>query len=127
MKKFGNKFNQYYLILTMIFSIYVIPVQSQSPDAFYYQAQLRDVAGNILENENITTRISLLENSTTGNIAYSEVHSVNTNVFGIISEKTVFASKGGATMVGQNSNVNCTNATRIVRIIILSHFFCFAL
>ena len=30
-------------------------------------------------------------------------------------------------MVGQNSNANCTNAKRIVRIIIRLQVFCFAL
>ena len=55
----------------------------QAPDAFKYQAVVRDASGNILANQNVSFRMSIYENSTTGIIVYSETHNVTTNNYGL--------------------------------------------
>ncbi len=60
---------------------------SQVPNAFNYQAVVRNSSGEILANKTVSFRISLLKNSETGAVAYSETHSLSTNDFGLINFK----------------------------------------
>jgi len=39
---------------------------AQSPQAFKYQAVARDLTGNVLANQNVSFRISILQTSATG-------------------------------------------------------------
>lgn len=58
---------------------------AQSPEALKYQAVVRDANNAPLGSQAITVRISILENSLTGTIAYEEAHSVTTSPIGLIS------------------------------------------
>ena len=60
-----------------------IPI-AQTSQAFKYQAVARDNAGNLITNQLVGIRISILEFTITGNPVYVETHSVTTNPFGII-------------------------------------------
>ena len=57
----------------------------QAPNAFQYQSIVRDAANNVLANQNVNLKILILDNSATGNVLYSETHSVITNEFGLIN------------------------------------------
>ncbi len=56
---------------------------SQVPNAFNYQAVVRNVSGEIIANQPVSFRISILEGSPQGETAYSETHTVSTNQFGL--------------------------------------------
>lgn len=58
---------------------------AQSPQMFSYQGVARDNAGNVLANQSLTLRTSILETSSSGNLVYQELHGVNTNQFGIFN------------------------------------------
>ncbi len=58
---------------------------AQAPDAVSYQAVIRNSAGNILSNQNISVRFTVLQGTTTGQSVYAETHSISTNNFGSIS------------------------------------------
>jgi len=58
---------------------------SQSPQAFKYQAIARDAAGNILINNPIGLRISMVEGNKNGIAKYIESHTVKSNPFGVIN------------------------------------------
>jgi hypothetical protein len=58
---------------------------SQSPQAFKYQAVARDGSGNILANQSVSVKISILQGTPTGSIAYSETHNVSTDAYGLIN------------------------------------------
>lgn len=58
---------------------------SQSPQAFKYQAVARDGSGNILANQSVSVKISILQGTPTGSIAYSETHNVSTDPYGLIN------------------------------------------
>jgi hypothetical protein len=60
-------------------------ILAQAPQAFKYQAIARDASGNILSNQQVSLRISLLQGNESGNVVYSEIHNVRTNDFGLIS------------------------------------------
>lgn len=60
-------------------------LQAQVLEAISYQAVVRDASNNLVGNQNITVRISILKNSPNGAIEYQETHSgVVTTPAGII-------------------------------------------
>lgn len=69
------------IALLIVFST----VFAQSPQAFKYQAVARDNTGAILVNQNVGLRISILKGDITGNTVYSEVHTTQTNSYGLIN------------------------------------------
>ena len=76
-----KKFNL--IIIALIFAI--SGASAQSPQAFKYQAVARDASGNVLQNQAIGMRISILQGSSSGTSVYKETHSETTNDFGLIN------------------------------------------
>jgi hypothetical protein len=60
---------------------------AQAPKAFNYQAVIRDADGNLLENQAVGIKISLLQGSATGQEVYAETHATTTNQFGQLDLK----------------------------------------
>jgi hypothetical protein len=55
------------------------------PNRFRYQAVARDNSGNVLVNQPVSFRISILSGSVSGTEAYSETHTgLTTNAFGLV-------------------------------------------
>lgn len=75
------------LFLTAFVVASIIPGFSQGPDAFNYQAVVRNSSGEIISNQNVSFRISILQNSENGTPVYVETQSAQTNQFGLISLK----------------------------------------
>ncbi|MFH2141657.1 MAG: collagen-like protein, partial [Bacteroidota bacterium] len=71
--------------LLLFFVTLAIILSSQSPQSFKYQAVVRDAAGVVLQNQNVSLRISILEGSVSGSTVYSEEHSATTNDFGLVN------------------------------------------
>lgn len=69
-------------LLTFIFLVFSAGLFAQSPNAFNYQAALRDNQGALLNNQFVGLKIEI-ENST--GIVYAEEYVVQTNAFGIIN------------------------------------------
>ncbi len=60
-------------------------LSAQTPSSFRYQAVARDNSGNVLDNQNVSFRISILSGSASGTIAYRETHTgKTTNAFGLV-------------------------------------------
>jgi hypothetical protein len=71
-------------ILTSVFYFLWFSLCAQFPQAFKYQAVVRDQTGQILENKAVLFRISVLAGSGTGMLVYRESHTtVLTNAFGL--------------------------------------------
>ncbi len=79
---------------------------SQVPNAFNYQAIVRNASGEIVANQDVSFQISILEGSATGTVAYSETHLVTKSNFGLanlvigsgtVVEGTLDASNWGTT------------------------------
>ena len=71
------------IMILLVLSIFAI-VKSQSPQAFNYEAIIRDNSGNVLNNRNIYIVIRILEGSTNGSTVFEENHFVSTDQFGFI-------------------------------------------
>jgi len=71
-----------YLLLSIACFIASI-LFAQPPQSFKYQAVARDSGGNLLMNQPVTFRISILQGSAGGASVYAETHPVTTNDFGL--------------------------------------------
>lgn len=60
-------------------------IKAQTPNAFKYQAVVRDNAGQIIVNQNVGFRISILQASASGSVVYAEKHVAQTNAFGLVN------------------------------------------
>ena len=54
-------------------------VQAQAPQGFNYQANVRNSAGELMVNENVTFQFTIVQGSTTGTSLYVETHTVQTD------------------------------------------------
>lgn len=95
-------------ILLVIFLMSMGALFAQSPSSFNYQAAVRDANGDILANQNVSFRISILEASASGTVLYEETHSVTTNDYGLVNLAigTGTASAGDFTMISWGSNAH---------------------
>jgi len=60
-------------------------IQAQSPNAFNYQAVVRDAGGAVLSNQPVGVRMSLLQGAATGTSIYAETFTPTTNDYGLIA------------------------------------------
>ena len=58
---------------------------AQAPNSFNFQAVARNAAGEILKNQNVTFRISILQTTSTGTTMFQETHSLPTNQYGLVT------------------------------------------
>jgi uncharacterized protein (TIGR02145 family) len=60
-------------------------VISQTPDGFKYQAVVRNNNGEIIQNQMVTFRNSILQGGTNETVVYSEIDSATTNNYGLVN------------------------------------------
>ncbi len=73
-------------LLTTLIVVLLTGARAQvPPQAFNYSAIARNASGEPIAMSTIGIQISILENSTVGNIVYSENHFVNTDSFGLFN------------------------------------------
>jgi hypothetical protein len=58
---------------------------AQSPEMFNYQAVARNASEEILSNQVVSLRISVLQTSISGAVVYSETFETETNLFGLVN------------------------------------------
>jgi len=73
------------MLLLIVMGSLMILVVAQAPQAFKYQAVIRDKAGQVLSNQNVSLQVSILQSSVDGPEIYRELHSVTTNELGLVS------------------------------------------
>lgn len=67
------------------FVICMVAVMAQIPQAFKYQAVIRDLNGIAIADQQISLKISILEQEPDGNPVYSETHNAITNGMGLVN------------------------------------------
>ena len=90
------------ITLTCLAVISAILLFAQPPQTFKYQAVARDNAGNVLDNQNVSFQISILQGSASGTIVFTETHDVFTNDFGLVNLKIGTGSQVIGTLDGIN-------------------------
>jgi len=79
---------------------------AQSPNLMNYQGVARNAAGNVLPNQPIGLRLSILNGGPAGAVVYSETRNVTTNGFGLFN--VVVGSPGAITTTGTIAGINWT-------------------
>ncbi len=70
------------LLLLMIVSS---AAYAQSPNSFKYQATARTSQGELVVNQEVGMRVSVIHDDPTGEVVYQEIFSTTTNSFGLIN------------------------------------------
>ncbi len=88
------------IIITFLLGIIISGSYAQAPQAFNYQAVVRDLDGNVLANQNVTCIISILQGSPQGEVIFDEWHGTNTNETGLMSLEVGYGEPGTGTFSG---------------------------
>jgi uncharacterized protein (TIGR02145 family) len=72
-------------VLFAFLFLFLTTVYSQSPEAFNYQAVLRNSGGQVMSSQSIDLKVQILDAVIGGSILYSESHSVTTSPLGLIN------------------------------------------
>ena len=73
------------IILIAAFAFGTYLVSAQAPEKMSYQAVVRNATGQLIQNQNVGIKASILQNSGTGTVVYSETLSGTTNANGLVS------------------------------------------
>lgn len=87
-------------------------LSAQVPQAFSYQTIAFNASGAPIANGNVSLRISILENSATGTVLYTETHNKTTNSKGLIN---LNIGQGTAT-TGNFGGINWETNTKFVKV-----------
>ena len=91
--------------LATFFAILMLSVMTlfaQAPKKFSYQAVVRNASNQLVTNTLVGIRISILQNSATGNVIYSETQMLSTNANGLVTLNI----GEGTVMFGNLNNIN---------------------
>ncbi len=73
------------IILSTIWVLFSIVMLAQVPRGITHQAVIRDPTNQLVINQSIGVRISIIQNATNGPVVYSETHSPTSNANGLIT------------------------------------------
>ncbi len=74
-----------YMLIQILLGVFLsAAIFAQAPDAFKYQAVVRDASGNLVTNQNVSFEIKIHQGSSSGTVVYSETHSATTNAYGMV-------------------------------------------
>ena len=93
-------------------SLVSVCVFSQSQDVMSYQAVIRNSGNELIKNQNVGMKFSILKGSATGTVVYSETQTQTTNANGLVTVKI-----GAGTLVsGSYATINWGADTYFIKI-----------
>jgi len=93
-------------LLFLLMGLMCVFVQAQSPQAFNYQAVIRDATGELLQSQAVDIRISIHETEAGGTIVYQETFTDTTNQFGLVNLEIGSGTPGIGTFSGIDWGAN---------------------
>ena len=100
------------LLLVLVIVLTTGITSAQSPDMFNYQAVARDDQGNVLSNQDVGIKISILQGSASGTVVYEEEHTKMTNDQGLVN----LMIGNGSVLSGTFSNINWGNDSYFLQV-----------
>ena len=94
-------------LISIIIACMLLQASGQSPQAFSYQAVVRDNDGEIIAGRDIFIRLTLTDGEGAGNVLYTERHSIRTNQFGLVN----LSVGQGAVITGNFNAINWSNSS----------------
>src|SRR5687768_15330039 len=99
------------IILFVLSTLFIATTAAQAPQKMSYQAVVRDDENELVVNQNIRVRISILHASQVGPIVYAETHPTVTNGNGLAT--LVIGS--GAVISGDFSSIDWADGPYFIR------------
>jgi hypothetical protein len=65
--------------LTVVLIFLQFTIFAQAPQRFSYQAVIRNSSNQLIANQQVGLRVSILQGSESGNVVFSEIHTPTTN------------------------------------------------
>jgi len=97
---------------TLILIIGAIAILAQSPQAFKYQAVVRNNAGEILANQLVSFRMSIRDQTPGGTIEFQDLHGIITNEFGVANLEI----GNGAHVFGNFNSIDWGNGPKYLEV-----------
>ncbi len=102
MKKFS------FLIASLLIFLFA---QAQAPQKFSYQTVVRNASNQLLVEQTVGIKISILQGSANGSAVYAETHTPQTNAYGLATLEI----GGGSLLSGNFANINWANGPFFVK------------
>ena len=96
------------LLLILLQSVLTL---AQAPQKMAYQSVLRNATNQIVANQSIGVKISIVEGALTGTTVYSETHTTTTNANGLFT----LEAGGGTPTTGSFSSINWGNGSHYIK------------
>jgi hypothetical protein len=103
-----NRFKNYLTVVTFLFAFVAI---AQAPQKMSYQSVIRNNTGDLVANSPIGLRISILKDSPTGTVVYSETMTNTTNENGLLSIEI----GGGTPITGTFAGIDWSTGTFFIK------------
>ncbi|QQR99054.1 MAG: tail fiber domain-containing protein [Sphingobacteriales bacterium] len=103
---------RYYIILFVLL-VTNITIKAQTPDLVNFQGIARDASGNILPNKNISVRLSIINDNTSGNLLYSETRNITTNILGYFN--IIIGGSGAISTSGVFSDIDWSSENKFLK------------
>ncbi|MCM5529671.1 hypothetical protein [Parasegetibacter sp. NRK P23] len=99
--------------ITLLLSAFILSAQlfAQAPNSMSYQAIVRNAGNNLVTNQTVGMRISILKGSSSGTAVYVETQTPTTNANGLVSIQI----GGGSVVSGTFSAINWANDSYYVK------------
>ena len=101
MKKIFNK-SEHLLIIILAHLLINTSIFAQAPQKMSYQAVIRNISGALVTSTSVGMKISILQGTATGNVAYSETQIASTNANGLVSLEIGSGTVVSGTFAGIN-------------------------
>ena len=99
------------LIITLVCLLIGSSIFAQAPQKMSYQAVIRNTSGALVTSSSVGMKISILQGSATGTVAYSETQTASTNANGLVSLEI-----GAGTVVsGTFGGINWANGPYFIK------------
>lgn len=97
-----------FLFLILLQSVFTM---AQAPQKMAYQSVVRNASNQIVANQSIGVKISIVEGALTGTTVYSETHTTTTNANGLFT----LEAGGGTPTTGTFSAINWGNGSHYIK------------
>jgi hypothetical protein len=101
MKKIFNK-SAHLLIIAFAYLLINQSIFAQAPQKMSYQAVIRNTSGALVSSASVGMKISILQGTASGNVAYSETQIASTNANGLVSLEIGSGTVVSGTFAGIN-------------------------
>jgi len=90
------------LIILLAHLLINTSIFAQAPQKMSYQAVIRNTSGALVTSTSVGMKISILQGTASGNVAYSEIQTASTNANGLVSLEIGSGTVVSGTFAGIN-------------------------